>query len=498
MIIKMNLSELLKDIDYKKISGSDVLDIESLSVNSKKTGSGSLFIAIEGFKHKGHCFVKEAVSNGSVAVLTQEEVKTPPGVVSILVENTRESLPILCRNFYRDPSKAFKLIGITGTNGKTTTCYLIDSILQSAGLKTSLITTVESFLDKKKVSFECTTPESLDLNKFFSYSNRSKINAVCMEISSHSIDLHRIDYLDYDYFVFTNLSQDHLDYHKNMNNYFEVKNKLFKREYREIYGGRKAVINIDDSYGEKIFRSTDLEKVSYSLESGNADIRASDIKETISGIEMDIDIPGGKKIKVSSFLCGRFNIYNIMAAVGVCIDIGIDIQSIKEGIRSMRGVPGRFEKVEMGKDFTVVVDYAHTPDGLKNVLMAVKEIKKPDGKIVSVFGCGGNRDKGKREVMGRISGQLADFTVITTDNPRSETPESIMDMIEEGLVSSGSKDYIRETDRKKAVFKALNMAEKDDTVLIAGKGHENYQEFENHRVKFSDREVVREWAGQQK
>ncbi len=494
----MNLAELLKDIDYRRIDGSTDIDIKSLSTYSKKAQSGSLFAAIEGFKYKGHCFAGEAVSNGSIAVVTQEEVKLPSNITRVMVENTREILPILCRNFYQNPSKYFKLIGITGTNGKTTTCYLIDSVLRSAGIKTSLITTVESFLDTKRVFFDCTTPESLDLNKFFSDSRQSKIGAACMEVSSHSIDLHRVDYLDFDYFVFTNLSQDHLDYHKNMAGYFEVKNKLFQGKYRKIYGGRKAVINIDDSYGKKIFKSTDLKKISYSLESEQADIRASNIKKSVSGIEMNINTSGGRNMKISSMLCGCFNIYNILAAVGICLDMGLGIRSIKEGVRSVQGVEGRFEKVDTGGEFTVVVDYAHTPDGLENVLRTIKEIVKSGGKIISVFGCGGNRDKGKREVMGRITGQLADFTVITSDNPRNETPESIIDMIEKGLIKSGSKEYIRETDRKEAIFKALNMAEKDDVVLIAGKGHENYQEFEHYKKIFSDRKVVKEWADRKK
>lgn len=498
MIVEMNLSELLKDIDYKIINGSTDIDIKSLSADSKKAQSGSLFAAIEGFKFKGHRFVKEAVTNGSIAVVTQKEVNLPSNITHIIVEDTREVLPILCRNFYQNPSKDLKLIGITGTNGKTTTCYLVDSVLRSAGLKTSLITTVESFLDTKKVFFNCTTPESLDLNKFFSDSRQSKIDAVCMEVSSHSIDLHRIDYLDFDYFVFTNLSREHLDYHKNMASYFGVKNKLFQGKYRKIYGGRKAVINIDDGYGKRIFGSTDLKKISYSLKSDKADLWASGIKKTVSGIEMSINTPGGKKIKISSPLCGYFNIYNILAAIGICLDLGVSTCHIKEGIRSMRGVKGRFEKVDTGGRFTVVVDYAHTPDGLENVLGTIREIIKPGARIISVFGCGGNRDEGKREVMGRISGQLADFTVITSDNPRSETPESIIDMIEEGLIKSDSKEYVKETDRKEAIFKALNMAEKGDVVLIAGKGHENYQEFEHQRKIFSDQKVVKEWTDQKK
>jgi UDP-N-acetylmuramoyl-L-alanyl-D-glutamate--2,6-diaminopimelate ligase len=494
----MNLDVLLKDVACEKVDGSTDIDIKSLSTNSKKAQDGSLFVAVEGFRYKGHSFAKEAFSNGSIAIVTQEDIKVPSNKTLILVENAREVLPILCRNFYQDPSKSLNLIGITGTNGKTTTCYLVDSILRSAGMKTSIITTVESFLGKKRFFFDCTTPESLDLNKFFLESRQSKVDAVCMEVSSHSIDLHRVDYLDFDYFVFTNLSQDHLDYHKNMAGYFKVKNKLFLKKYRNIYGGKKAVINIDDSYGKKVFKSTDLRKISYSIKSARADLWASNVKKSISGIKMNINAPGGKKIKISSPLCGCFNLYNILAAVGVCIDMGIDTSSIKDGVGSMTRVEGRFEKIDTGRGFIAVVDYAHTPDGLENVLRTIKEVIKPGGKLISVFGCGGDRDKGKREIMGSISGKLADFTVITSDNPRTEAPESIINMIEEGFIKSGSNKYIRETDRKKAIFKALDMAARGDAVLIAGKGHEKYQEFENHIKKFSDRKVVKEWADQQK
>jgi UDP-N-acetylmuramoyl-L-alanyl-D-glutamate--2,6-diaminopimelate ligase len=492
----MNLDVLLKDVGYGKVGGSTDIDIKSLSTNSKKVQNGSLFIAIEGFRHKGHSFVKEAFSKGSVAAVTQKIIKVPPHKTLILVKDTRKILPVLCRNFYRDPSKDLKLIGITGTNGKTTTCYLIDSILRDAGLKTSLITTVESFIDKKRVSFTCTTPESLDLNEFFLESRQNKVDAVCMEVSSHSIDLHRVDYLDFDYFVFTNLSQDHLDYHKSMAGYFKVKNKLFLKKYRNIYGGRRVVINIDDRYGKKIFASTDLKKISYSLKSRHADLWASNIKKSISGVGMDVNTARGKKIKISSPLCGSFNLYNIMAAVGVCLDMGIETSSIVAGIGSMTGVEGRFEKINTGRGFTAVVDYAHTPDGLENVLRTIREIVEPGKKLISVFGCGGDRDRGKRKVMGSASGEIADFTVITSDNPRTETPEDIISMIEEGLIKSGSKKYIKETDRKKAIFKALDMAEKGDVVLIAGKGHEKYQEFGDHVKRFSDRKVVREWADQ--
>jgi len=492
--MKMKLQNLLKDIKYKKIYGSDDIDIGNISINSKNAASGSLFVAIEGFKRNGHNFVVEAVSSGAAAVMGMRKLEIPSYITQVIVNNTREVLPVLCRNFYQDPSKSFKLIGITGTNCKTTTCYLINSILNIEGIKTSLITTVESFLGGEKTFFERTTPESLDVNDFFKRSRQKKVDAVCMEVSSHSIDLHRVDYLKFNYLVFTNLSRDHLDYHEDMASYFNVKKKLFLKGYRCVYGGEKAVINIDNSYGERIFKSTDLKKISYSLKSDRASVWASDIKSSISGIEMDVNTSDGKKLNISSPLCGYFNIYNILAAACVCIDMGIKDSSIQKGIESLYGVEGRFEKIGSDRSSTVIVDYAHTPDGLENVLVTIKQMLKPSGRIISVFGCGGDRDKGKRKIMGRISGQRADFTVITSDNPRTEKPDSIISMIEEGLIESGSKEYIKETDRKKAIFKALEMARKNDVVLIAGKGHENYQEFRDYKVPFCDREVVEKWT----
>ncbi len=494
--MKMKLRDILKNVNYKKICGNIDIDIKNLSTNSKSVLESSLFIAIEGFRHNGHCFVQEAISNGSVAVVTRSKIKIPSYITQVLVRNTREILPILCRNFYGDPSKYLKLVGVTGTNGKTTTCYLINSILRSAKIKTSVITTVDSFLDGKRTSFDCTTPESPDLNKFFEESRQRKVDAVCMEVSSHSVDLHRVDYLKFDYLVFTNLSQDHLDYHKNMENYFDAKNKLFLKEFRKIYGGKKAVVNMDDNYGRRILKSTDLKKISYSLKSDHADIRGGHVENSAGGININIHTGDGRELKISSPLCGYFNVYNILAAVGVCLDMGIDTGAIRKGIKSMSGVNGRFEKVDTDKELTIIVDYAHTPDGLENVLKTAKELLKPGGKLISVFGCGGDRDKHKRKVMGCISGRQADFTIITSDNPRTEAPDLIINMIEEGLVESGSRKYIKETDRKKAIFKALEMAGRNDVVIIAGKGHEDYQEFNNYRIPFCDRKVVREWAAQ--
>ena len=492
----MKLIKLLKDIKFKKIYGSVDIEVKNISINSKNKIPGSIFVAIVGFKHNGHDFISEAIDMSAVAVLVQKKVNISSTVTQVIVDDCRKSIPILCRNFFQSPGKSFKLAGVTGTNGKTTTCFLINSILNDAGLKTSMITTVESHIMNKLVSFDRTTPESLDLNRFFFKSKAKNIDAACMEVSSHSIDLHRIDYLNFDYLVFTNLSQDHLDYHKNINNYFNVKKKIFLEKYRYIYGGKSAVINIDDNYGLKIAKATDLNTISYSLKSDHADIWAENVKNSISGIEMDVCRANNRRqFKITSSLCGYFNIYNILAAIGVCLEIGISIKNIQSGIKSMYGVKGRFEEIVLGSNATAVIDYAHTPDGLKNVLETLRLIIKPGGRIITVFGCGGDRDKKKREIMGQISGNLSNFVVITSDNPRSESPESITGMIEKGLIKAGNKNYINEVDRRKAITAALNMAKENDVVLIAGKGHENYQEFKNYRLPFSDQDIVKDWIG---
>jgi len=490
----MKLKELLKGIRVKKITGSTGLNIKGITINSKEEKPNTVFVSIAGLEKDGHDFAEEAVKNGSAAVFVQKILDLPDCIPQIVVDNCREILPILCRNFYRNPSRYFKLVGVTGTNGKTTTCFLINSILKSAGLKTSIITTVQSAIEDKLITFDRTTPESTDLNRFFDKSRNENIDSVCMEVSSHSIDLHRVDYLKFDYFVFTNLSQDHLDYHKNMERYFNAKKKLFLKENRDIYGGKCAVINIDDSYGMNIKKYTDLNVISFSLKDRKADIIASNIKNSLSGIEMYINYYKDQQVKIYSPLCGYFNIYNILAAIGVCIGMGIEIGYIKDGIKKMSGVKGRFEKIDLDKNIRVIVDYAHTPDGLENALKTARTILKTGSKLISVFGCGGDRDRLKRKIMGKISSEIADFTIITSDNPRTEDPQTIINMIEEGFTGKQSKKYIKEIDREKAIVTALGMAEENDIILIAGKGHEDYQDFKDCRIHFSDQEVVRQWG----
>jgi UDP-N-acetylmuramoyl-L-alanyl-D-glutamate--2,6-diaminopimelate ligase len=490
----MNLNELIKNLKFLEIKGNLNKEISNIAYNSKKINKDGLFIAISGFKKDGHDFINDAINNGAVAVVTQKKINSDKNVTQIVVSDCRVALAEISSNFYQNPSSKLTLTGVTGTNGKTTTTFLINSILKCSGEKTSFITTIESFILNKKIIFDRTTPESADLNSFIYESIKSGVKFSTMEVSSHAIDLHRIDYLNYDYFVFTNLTQDHLDYHINMQNYFNTKKKLFIKEFRNLYSGKGAIINADDSYGRQLIKETDLQTISYSVYDKNADIIAENIISNTSGIEMDVFIRSIGKIKIKSALTGYFNVYNILAAIGLSIFLNIDVQWIQKGINKMSGVNGRFEKIQEIKDFTVIVDYAHTPDGLENVLKTASSILTPDGKIITVFGCGGDRDKTKRKIMGSIAGKISDVVIITSDNPRTEDPLSIIEMIEDGVRESGNKNYKKITDRATAINEALNMAHKNDIVIIAGKGHEDYQEFNDKRIYFSDQKVVRDWA----
>ena len=498
----MKLEELLKNVNVLSIIGKKDIEIKGIEINSKRVFKNCLFAAITGFKQDGHNFAAEAAEMGAAAILTEKVLELDGQTTQVLVKNCRQALPVVSRNYYGNPSGLLRLCGITGTNGKTTTVFLTDSIFKAAGFKTSFITTVKAEMAGRPMEFERTTPESNDLNRFFSASVLEGVDCACMEVSSHSIDLGRVDWLNFETLVFTNLTQDHLDYHKDMENYFEVKKRLFDPVLRHLYGGKYAAVNIDDPYGKKLAENTDLKLFTYSIRDKNASICPDNILSSIDGIKMDVIInpPAGSNLKPSEFsvnsnLCGFFNVYNILAAVSAACASGIDTPDIIKGVDAMQGVTGRFEKIKLDKNIYAIVDYAHTPDGLENVLKTAKSLLGPGSRLICVFGCGGDRDTKKRKIMGSISASLADFSLITSDNPRSEDPLSIIKMIEEGFKHHGKTVYSVEADRRKAISRALSMAGKNDIVLIAGKGHENYQEFDGRRIHFSDQEVVREWSG---
>ena len=489
----MDLKEIIKSLNYAETVGDISKDISGITFNSRNVKHNYIFVAIPGFKKDGRDYIREAVKNGATVVISNSKTEDINGITQIIVKEPRLALAFVSNIFYNRPSQKLKITGITGTNGKTTTTFLVDSMLKSASFDTSLITTIRSEIKGNAVKFDRTTPESLELNNFFRDSIENGVTHTTMEISSHAIELHRIDFMNFETFVFTNLTQDHLDYHETMDNYFNAKKKLFSKDYRDIFKCRNAVINIDDPYGRILYEQTDLKTITYSVQNRTADIYAENIISDTSGIKMDIIFRGEKFTEISSHLSGYFNVYNILAAAGAALSLGLERNNIKEGAESDNAICGRFEKINDIDDFTVIVDYAHTPDGLENVLMTAKSLLKEGARLISVFGCGGDRDKGKRPKMGRIAAKISDYIFITSDNPRSEEPESIIEMIEEGIRETGNINYSKLPDRKEAILNALKLAQKDDIIVIAGKGHEDYQEFAGYRTHFSDQEIVREW-----
>ncbi|MBF0377400.1 MAG: UDP-N-acetylmuramoyl-L-alanyl-D-glutamate--2,6-diaminopimelate ligase [Desulfamplus sp.] len=496
-------------------------EITSIHSNAGEVKTGGLFIAIKGFKADGHNYIGQAISNGAVAIITEQKIgkteiekslsnsvdtnkylASKPVVVE--VQDTRKAMSSIAARFYGNPSDSITLIGITGTNGKTTTAFLIESILKAAGCKTGVIGTVNYRYNDQVFENPVTTPESIDLHKILALMRDAGVTHVVMEASSHAIDLHRVRDCEFDVGVFTNLTQDHLDYHKTMSAYFACKKSFFTKQLKK---GKKsknsvAVINVNDSYGRQITESgleirtitvgTDIPtKSSHTFNN----IWSSSIKDNISGLKgsLHISSEGGTDnfITFQSKLTGQFNLENILCAVGACHAIGISPEIIKNGIESCNGVPGRLERIEvLGFNRHVFVDYAHTPDALESILKTLK--MRAPARLISIFGCGGDRDKTKRPIMGDIACRYSDITIITSDNPRSENPDTIISEIVKGIPEIDSKKIIVEPDRAKALEIAVNISEPDDIIVAAGKGHETYQITAQGKIDFDDRVILRD------
>jgi len=479
---KVQLTKVIKNIEIEYIDGTKNIDIKNISYDSRQIKENGLFIAIDGFKTDGHEYINEAISNGALVIIIENDIENYfDDIVYVKVKDSREAMAYISAEFYEYPQKDLKLIGVTGTNGKTTTTNLIKSILENKGYKTGLIGTIGNYINKEELDSSRTTPNSLELNKLFYQMKNKGIEYVVMEVSSHAIDLKRIFNLEFDVAVFTNISQDHLDYHKTLENYINVKSKLFTQVKENGY----SIINIDDNFSNKIIESTKSNVVTYSLNK-KSDFQAKNINLKTSGVSFKLN--NFEKI-INLNITGKFNIYNALAAIAVASVLKIDYNTIKEGLEKVEGISGRFELIKESQNYTVIVDYAHTADGMKNVLKTIKELAEND--IIIVFGCGGDRDKEKRPEMGKIATEYGDFVFITTDNPRSEKPESIINDIEKGLEKNKEK-YRIIVERKKAIYKAIEMANKNDIVVIFGKGHETYQVFKNKTIHFDDREVARE------
>jgi UDP-N-acetylmuramoyl-L-alanyl-D-glutamate--2,6-diaminopimelate ligase len=483
----MLLSHLIEPLPEKHSTGPQDPDITAIVYDSRRAAPGSLFVCIEGEHFDGHDFARDAVAKGACAVIAERFADMPADLPIIIVPDTRQALPVLANRFFDHPSRKMKLVGVTGTKGKTTTTYLVESIFQQAGLCAGVIGTLGARIRGESVPLDRTTPESVDLQELLARMVSEDVNAAVMEVSSHALVMRRTEGCEYDVGVFTNLTHDHLDFHHTLDEYLDAKLILFKSYPRESGKRFTSVINTDDPSGERVLRESLGEKLTFGIRN-DADISASNISAGANGVAFDVKCPAGE-FHVDLRIGGTFNVYNSLAAVGAACALGIEIGAIKAGLESVTSVAGRFESVDRGQDFGVIVDYAHSPDSLENVLRAARELTT--GRLIVVVGCGGDRDRAKRPVMGGIASELADVCVVTSDNPRSEDPKSIIDEILVG--TSGHRAAVEAiVDRREAIHRALEIAESGDLVVVAGKGHETYQIFRDRTIHFDDREVVRE------
>ena len=474
-----SISELLKGAGPRALSVVDA-SVSGIAYRSTSVQSGYAFFCIPGFKVDGHDFAADAVSRGALALVVEREVEGLD-VAQFLVGSTRAALASASAEFYGHPSRSMKLAGITGTNGKTTTVYLLDAIFRVAEHRTGLIGTVETRIaDERHVSSR-TTPEASDLEALLADMRDDDVSAASIEVSSHAIDLHRVDSVEFAVVAFTNLTQDHLDYHHTIEEYFSVKRRLFT----EFVAGAR-VVNVDDPLGARM--AGEIDGVLTVGRSACADVRAEAEHMTTAGTTFTLVTPHASSV-VRFPLAGAYNVSNALVAAGCALSVGIGFDAVVRGLESAPQVPGRLERVDLGQAFAVIVDYAHTPDSLEKAISAVGDVTS--GRVIVVFGCGGDRDPGKRPVMGTAAGINADYVIITSDNPRSEDPVGIILQVEDG-VRETSAAYEVEVDRRAAIRRALCLAKPGDAVLIAGKGHEDYQIFADRTVHFDDREVATE------
>lgn len=482
----MKIPELMQGIDYTLLAGSLEIEVRGLSYDSRQAKPGFLFVCIPGFKTDGHTFAGKAIENGATVIVAEREIDVPEGITLLMVANCRIVLAQLSSNFFHRPSEELRVVGVTGTNGKTTTTHLIQAILEEAGKKTGILGTLYARIEDIEKDLGRTTPESLDIEEFTGMVRDKNGEYLIMEVSSHALDLGRVDRISFDAAVFTNLTQDHLDYHKTMNEYKESKLKLFQQVADGE--GKFAIVNADDPAAQDFIKVSGSACYTYAI-NNPADIRAVKLKSTMKGSRFTV-VSKNKEFEVNMKLIGLFSVYNALAAISFAIQEGIDTNVIKTALEKMEGVAGRFEQVDCGQNFTVVVDYAHTPDGLENILKTGQEIK--ENRLITVFGCGGDRDRTKRPQMGKIAAQYSDFSIVTSDNPRSEEPEAIIDDILPGLNSIENAHFAKIVDRRDAIEHAIRLARKGDLVIIAGKGHETYQLVKDQVLHFDDREVARE------
>lgn len=480
------LRSLLDGVEVRTALPSGEMRIRQVACDSRKVQRSALFVAIQGVATDGNLFARDAVSRGATAVLSATEAPTdwPREIPWLQVSEPRKALAIAAANFYGRPAKALKLVGVTGTNGKTTTTSLIDSILRASGAKTGLFGTIAYHTPRGEHPAPNTTPESLDLQSFFAEIRDASGSYATLEASSHALAMDRLWGCHFAAAVFTNLTRDHIDFHKTFENYFEAKRRLFAGTGSGVPD--VAVVNTDDEWGKKLVGMA-KKTLTYGLQNG-ADLKAKRLQLSFNGLSFLAQTPSGA-MQIESALVGRINVYNILAAVGTTIGLGLSNETIETGIRNLRAVSGRFQSVDRGQPFLVIVDYAHTDDALENLIRTARELNAK-GRIIAVFGCGGSRDRTKRPIMGELSGRLSDLSILTSDNPRQEDPLKIISDIVVGMQKSGGK-YRIEPDRAKAIHAAIEEAQAGDIVLLAGKGHEDYQIFADRTIHFDDREEAR-------
>jgi len=476
----IELKKILEKLEPLSVKGAVDHYIRDIQYDSRKVGEEEAFVAIKGFRTDGHQFIEQAYQNGARVFFVEKPVDIGDATI-IQLQDTRLALARIARVFFGYPDRRLKIVGITGTNGKTTTAYLLSSILKEAHWCPGLISTIAYYDGKTFIPAERTTPESLDIYRLLYRMKNSGLKSVVMEVSSHALSLHRVEEIEFNVGVFTNLGRDHLDFHQTMEQYFLAKRQLFEG----MTENQKAVLNLDDPYTSRIIDVTEAEVFTYSKNLAESTVGYVSHQVRPDGMVLMLRIPSGN-LMLESNLIGEFNIYNIMAAVTTARALGVHDEFIARGVRNLKRIPGRCEYYPSPEGFGVYLDYAHTPDGLRNVLRAVWETHPKN--LIVVFGAGGDRDKGKRPEMGRVAEDFADKIILTNDNPRSEDPDMIIEQIVAGVTEKDKVTKI--SGREEAIRFALNMAKKGDAVLIAGKGHERYQEIQGKRIPFDDHEVV--------
>lgn len=478
----MLLKDLLVDVpNVLELRGNAETFIGALATNSRERTKDGLFFCISGLRFDAHEFAGQAVENGCVALIVERFVDQP--VTQVRVENVRSAMAYIASAFYGHPARGMRMVGVCGTKGKTTTSYLMKAILEKAGFKTGLIGTTGSMIGSKQLPSSMTTPDPVELHRCLRQMADEGVETVSMEVSAHAVDMHRLDGVDFEAVCYTNLSQDHLDYFGTMENYFEAKKSFFMRGQV-----KNAALNADDDTSESIRRDLKIPYLTFGI-SADADVFARDIEISEDGVSFTICLRGLEEMHIRMHLTGMFNVYNALAAASLAMIMGIGKEQIREGLESVRNVPGRVEVLDTGTPYKVILDYAHSPDALENVLKTVRAFTRR--RLIALVGCGGDRDHGKRPIMGEIVGRMADFSILTSDNPRTEDPMLILNSIEEGMKQTDG-EYVVIENRREAIRRALEMGREGDVIILAGKGNETYQDIMGVKHPFDEKVVVRE------